>query len=482
MAVLAFPKTFPRFFSPEMRVFYRLSSLFPNRSKVWSDYYLQGRVASNAPWVTLKAEDYDPLVIWGYENRIQRMISESINFGSRGSRLRQRMVQFVAGKHASLFPESPPLVELRFVRVIWPVGESQAMSQPVGRWRALPLDLVPAKQKRIVSSHRVQTSAPVATPLADKPGAQPPVRKEPIASAAGLTDESLMAALASGKEVIQAGGSSRVTPQGLSALWNSTTVTSLSLAGRKLGIGEMKGLGGMAQLQKLDVSGTAFPKEGLEELVKLKQLRVLNLRGLNLRGRDLVRLTELPLLERLDIGDSPEVVPVLMQVARWPALQELRLRSAKGLSAALAAMPAHPTLSKLDLTRTDLTPEDVGFLARHPKLRLLVLDGTAVDDTVIPHIEKVRGLTALSVTDSLLSAEGLRQLAKLPQLIHLKTGESWRRLKKPVSEPATTSPAQPGNKASDGQTGESGTPAHQVDAASAKLPVNSSQSTPVNQN
>ncbi len=447
MVLCALPETFPRFPSPYLRVFYRLSALFPNRSKVWSNYYVQGRTSASTPWVSLNPIDYDPLVVWGYENRLQRMVSESANYGQRGERFRQRMAAFVAAKHASLYPQAPPLVEVRFVRASWTVGGSESMRHPAGRWRITPLELVPPEQQRVMSTH---WTGPEKLPAKSKPvvavKAKSDAKRAPIP---GLSDEGLQAALAAGKAQITINSSSRVSPAGLRQLWTAKSVKTLFLTGRKLSKEDMTGLGGMTQLESLDLSASGFPTDGLEDLLKLTNLRFLSLRGTRLRGTrlrgtrlrssDLARLTALPLIERFDASHAPEALPMLMHAGKWPRLQELDLRAVKGMGPVLAAMPPHPALRKLDLSETDLTSADLEKLARHPKLETLLLDGTAVDDTAIPWIAAMTQLRAVSVAKAGVSEAGSRQLAAVHHLEQVRTGERWQKLAKPATGKAEPS-------------------------------------------
>jgi hypothetical protein len=138
---------------------WRVTDLFLKRTPSWPCWVMQGRYAGGkGAWVTLKTSDYGPMQNYGYGGRLDRIL-DTAGSHSRGPKVRSRLAQFVSTRHAALYPASPPMVEVRFIRISIPTGYP-GIAVPQGRWLTPALEITPPAWCRIVSTH-VLPKAPI---------------------------------------------------------------------------------------------------------------------------------------------------------------------------------------------------------------------------------------------------------------------------------------------------------------------------------
>lgn len=127
-----------------------VARLFTRRVQAWAWFEIQGRfTGGEGRWVPLRVADYSGVENYGYLTRLDRVLDEA-GSRERGPRLRRDLAGWIASAHARRFPESPALREVRFLRVMAPVG-SELLARPAGRWIRPPLETVPADWVREIA-------------------------------------------------------------------------------------------------------------------------------------------------------------------------------------------------------------------------------------------------------------------------------------------------------------------------------------------
>lgn len=298
----------------ELQILFHLSSLFIDRTESWYENYIQIRTADTSDWVTVRSADYDPLEIFGAGNRITRMLAESSGNGNRGTALRGRIAEFIASKHAMVFPGTSPITEIRFVAAQWPVGSSEFMARPPGRWLAPPLELLPKDQLEVMSSHAL---APVAH------GSE-----TPVVGGKWLTDTTLTAVLKSRKVIALDLSEATISSKGLQEVFAHPSVQTLNLSAHKLTPADFSGLSKLSALRELDLTDTATSAQGLQELASLTSLKVLKLSRNSLDGTIFNTLGKMKELEVLHLNYCGSGGQALQSIASWPKLRELQIAGA----------------------------------------------------------------------------------------------------------------------------------------------------------
>lgn len=83
---------------------------------------------------------------YGYLTRLDRVLDEA-GTPAHGSRARLDLAGYLAASHARLFPSSPAVREIRFLRVSMPVGY-KGCAHPHGPWVPPSLIAVPPEWVR----------------------------------------------------------------------------------------------------------------------------------------------------------------------------------------------------------------------------------------------------------------------------------------------------------------------------------------------
>jgi Leucine-rich repeat (LRR) protein len=223
----------------------------------------------------------------------------------------------------------------------------------------------------------------------------------------------LCSKLADLEELRLSDNTAEVTDRGIAHLTRLKHLKNMSLRGAK-GVSDV----GLAQL-------ASFP--GLQEL-SLHELRSVTPRGVDVIGR----LTE---LRRLEIAfvpmDDKNIASLaalknlehLMIWGTWnkpqfDVLGELRwLRTFRTnevvSSSAIRGLARHNNLESIGDELTEITDEDLKYLARLPRLRSLILSSDQITAASLPTLAKMTALRELYVTDKVrISPEQLTQLGE----------------------------------------------------------------------
>ncbi|MCB1227684.1 MAG: hypothetical protein KDK99_17840, partial [Verrucomicrobiales bacterium] len=140
----------PTWLPNEMRTFWRMAALFGRRETAWSEHRVEARFAGISSWVELDLRSYDPERIYGYENRVARVLAMTGGRAEGNRVVRAEVAEFLMRKHRELFPTAPEMRQVRVLGVTWKVGEAGWMADAPGRWQRWPLQTIPRSQVRLV--------------------------------------------------------------------------------------------------------------------------------------------------------------------------------------------------------------------------------------------------------------------------------------------------------------------------------------------
>lgn len=197
------------------------------------------------------------------------------------------------------------------------------------------------------------------------------------------------------------------------------SVTALRLQYTKLDDSGLAHLGGLTNLQMLDISNTAVTGTGLGHLGDSVDLATLLLNKTLTTDEGLRQLGEFANLDSLDLSDTQTTDAGLQYVGDLANLQSLRLTSNAVTGEGLKHLSGSTSLQTLDLRDTSVTGEGLEHLSGSTSLQTLRLSNTQVTDSGLRSLETLTNLRHLDlvhteVTDAVL--EHLRNLTKLETL------------------------------------------------------------------
>jgi len=132
------------------------------------------------------------------------------------------------------------------------------------------------------------------------------------------------------------------------------------------------------QVTELVLAGSEFQPETWQVLGEQRKLQWLDLSFCNCLSRDLGWLGGLKQLERLSVEGSAVDGAVMKQVAELKALEELDLSGCAIDDRALQALRGHPKLEILWLTNTQVTDAALPILGTLPNLKACDIGGTKI--------------------------------------------------------------------------------------------------------
>ncbi|MEX2119337.1 MAG: hypothetical protein WD847_07070 [Pirellulales bacterium] len=212
-----------------------------------------------------------------------------------------------------------------------------------------------------------------------------------------------------------------VNDAGLDHVRRVTSLVSLKLAGRFTDEGVAR-LSGLKDLRVLVLRGE-FTDEGLVHVAQLRKLEALVIWSDRLTGAGLSHLAGLDRLTMLKFVGSRGGEMSLQGLEDWPALEALNLASSTTDDALLATLGELPRLKSLSLQGASITDEGLAALSGLTSLEELDLQFTNVTSQGIRYLLPLKGLRILVLGhphgERLISDEGVRLLAKLPDLEQL---------------------------------------------------------------
>ncbi|MBE7497462.1 MAG: hypothetical protein HS117_21155 [Verrucomicrobiaceae bacterium] len=385
---------------------YHISGVFSGRVTRWRCNYIEMRFAGSKTWEDFRTDLYSSIHPSGGRNRLDRMLDDSS--ASHGGELRRRMAQYIVQKHRQLFPKSAAVEELRFVRVWFDAG-SPALARPAGAWVHPPLRLVPAKDRKILSTHRFQKGKIIL----------PATRfQAPVV----FGDAELRALLEKGTrwDSLDLTGS-QITAGLLPLLVEKLPgLKHLSLAGTGYTDAWGGPLGRLSQLTSVDLSRTKAGSSSANWLTSLKFLRTLRLDDTAVDAWMAGRLRGMPGLESLSLARTKTGADILLDLTPWPQLRHLSVAGCALLEGQLAKLKGGTTLESLDLSGIPLSDSDLRALRRLPKLKELRLDGVPLPAAGLAELRELRRLESLSLEGTTVTkaqAESLRGHPTLKKIV-----------------------------------------------------------------
>lgn len=206
-----------------------------------------------------------------------------------------------------------------------------------------------------------------------------------------------------------------VTGPGLAVLGELARLESLVLLDRDLGAEGLEHLVALSKLELLELSGPlADPSmKGLGGLVGLRTLRLSHPQIDDRIAPELAKLTR---LQWLDLGGTELTDEGLVGLAGLVELKTLHLHHTRITNRGLAHLAKLTALEELTLHSTDLVDEGVTHLVGLQNLHTLRLDRTLVTDAAIDTLVQLRGLRRLNLAYTVVTSAGIDRLRELPEL------------------------------------------------------------------
>jgi hypothetical protein len=112
-----------------VRDFYSVSCLFETRSERISLFYAQFRLADENHWRDVPEDELFQLEPFGHRNRFDRFMAR-FGCGERDELARRELAEWLAERYAELYPESRPVVAVRYLWADVTMGDEP----PEGEW------------------------------------------------------------------------------------------------------------------------------------------------------------------------------------------------------------------------------------------------------------------------------------------------------------------------------------------------------------
>lgn len=234
----------------------------------------------------------------------------------------------------------------------------------------------------------------------------------------------------------------------------SAAVTKVSLRNTWVTDGDLTRLTRLPELEVIDLAYTKITDLGLEELIPLSHVRILNLRyaeyvtdlgvahlkhwkqleRLDLRGTKVTssvfdHAAGLEQLRFLDVAHSRVNDDFFERLAQLDHLEEFSFGGNKMSGAALPLLKLMPALRKLDVSgeqRTDsglwsiaVSDFNIDHIAALTGLEALNLEGTKISDRGLAKLASLKNLRELNLSRTRTTSRGMQVLTDLP-LRHLK--------------------------------------------------------------
>lgn len=160
--------------------------------------------------------------------------------------------------------------------------------------------------------------------------------------------------------------------QDVRKLGSLTTLKRLDMDGEGLTVSGLNGIGSLTTLEELSLSFTDVSDEGLQPLARLTNLRKVQLTRTEVVGPGLRHLAALPKLEYLGLFGCKTSDEGLASIARMESLKYLGLSGAECTDSGLAHLTGLTNLEDLNLSRAKIS--DAGLVHLWPLSNLKVLD------------------------------------------------------------------------------------------------------------
>ncbi|MEM6688775.1 MAG: hypothetical protein AAF664_05060 [Planctomycetota bacterium] len=198
-----------------------------------------------------------------------------------------------------------------------------------------------------------------------------------------------------------------------------TSLTSLSLWGTTIDDAGLERLVDLKNLQMIDLSYTDVTGRSLQTLSNLKNLIYIRLEACDIRDDHLATLAEMPQVAILYLGNTSVSDKGLQHVRGRENLNTLQLSDCKITDAGLASLGYLPQIQHLWLSKT---------------IRYGTNDRSEITDKSVDYLASLDSLIELRISDSKLTEEGLERLREaLPKtkISTVQTGVTYLSRLKP---------------------------------------------------
>ena len=142
---------------------YACAGLFTKRTWNWNHPLIQVRHEGSAVWKTLRTAELSPLGVYGYRQRIDRLLLKS--GGTKvESAIRSRLAAWVAQRTEETEPGADRVEAVRFTQNVWPVSCPDLRS-PSGHWGCDPAELGPDGRNVVMAEFSIQEGKVLPAPI-----------------------------------------------------------------------------------------------------------------------------------------------------------------------------------------------------------------------------------------------------------------------------------------------------------------------------
>jgi uncharacterized repeat protein (TIGR04138 family) len=195
---------------------------------------------------------------------------------------------------------------------------------------------------------------------------------------------------------------------------------------------QVRQIGCMTRVERLDLSDMPLTDEHLEHLKELTQLRSLSLANTSIEGPGLRRLAGMRLLESLDLSGTAVDDRGFGRLPPLPRLNVLMLSNTKITDAAVATLPQRPSLENVYLSFTAITDASLAPLGELPQLVFATADGTAITEAAADKFNQLKPRRRVINTQwTYQDAEGVSGVIERRPIRQLRERRS-----QPVTSPA----------------------------------------------
>lgn len=178
-------------------------------------------------------------------------------------------------------------------------------------------------------------------------------------------------------------------------------------------------LKGLKRLYRLDANAGKVTDKGLVFLKDLVAMEQLNLADNQIRGSGLGNLQMMAKLESLDLSRNKISGPQLAEIKKLTSLPKVDL-SSNGIEDEDLEFLRGATFVHLTLDGNPISSRGIKTLAELPKLKVLSVGDTELDDAGLEELLKFPELTGLSIHGTKVTEKGFKTLAKLPKLTSIE--------------------------------------------------------------
>jgi serine/threonine protein kinase len=180
--------------------------------------------------------------------------------------------------------------------------------------------------------------------------------------------------------------------------------------------------------------------ETLKNLTQVKSLKTIELNESSVTGEVLVTLARFPKLMDLKIGGTDIDGEQLAQSGILPSLQILHADSCSKISAAIAALENSPKLRKLFVSFCNISAKDIQNISTMKQLTRLKLSNNALKDSDLEPLTKLPKLDNLELDDCKITPASVKILSRCKALTNLSvrrnlwTSEQFQAFKNEINK------------------------------------------------